>query len=55
MATRPTWAEVSLTQLAENYRVIREHVGPNVAIMAIVKADAYGHGLPEVGRELARA
>jgi alanine racemase len=55
MATRPTWAEVSLTQLAENYRIIREQVGAERAIMAIVKADAYGHGLPEVARELARA
>jgi len=55
MATRPTWAEVSLTQLAENYRVIRAHVGAERAIMAIVKADAYGHGLPEVARELGRA
>ena len=55
MATRPTWAEVSISQLAENYRVVRKHVGPDIAIMAIVKADAYGHGLPEVARELARA
>jgi len=55
MATRPTWAEVSLSQLAENYRIIREHVGPQRAIMAIVKADAYGHGLSEVARTLAQA
>ena len=55
MATRPTWAEVSLSQLAENYRIIREHVGPERAIMAIVKADAYGHGLSEVARTLAQA
>jgi alanine racemase len=54
MATRPTWAEVSLSQLTENYRIIREHVGAERAIMAIVKADAYGHGLPNVARELAR-
>jgi alanine racemase len=55
MATRPTWAEVSLSQLEENYRIIRAHVGPERAIMAIVKADAYGHGLSEVARTLARA
>lgn len=54
MATRPTWAEVSLSQLAENYRIIREHVGPERAIMAIVKADAYGHGLSEIARTLAQ-
>ena len=55
MATRPTWAEVSLSQLNKNFRVIRDQVGPERAIMAIVKADAYGHGLSEVSRELARA
>jgi alanine racemase len=54
MATRPTWAEVSLSQLEENYRIIRAHVGAQRAIMAIVKADAYGHGLSEVARTLAR-
>jgi alanine racemase len=54
MATRPTWAEVSLTQLAENCRIVRAHVGLERAIMAIVKADAYGHGLSEVARTLAR-
>ena len=53
MSTRPTWVEISLPQLAENYRVIRKHVGPEPAIMAIVKADAYGHGLSEVAQTLA--
>src|SRR3990172_9278365 len=53
--TRPTWVEISLPQLLENYRIIREHVGPERAIMAIVKADAYGHGLSEVARTLAGA
>jgi len=53
--TRPTWAEISLPQLLENYRIIRRHVGPERAIMAIVKADAYGHGLSEVARTLAGA
>src|SRR3990167_9488849 len=54
MATRPTWAEVSLSQLAENYRILRNHIGPERAIMAIVKADAYGHGLAEIAPALAR-
>ena len=40
MSTRPTWVEVSLRQLAENYQIIREHIGPNRALMAIVKASA---------------
>ena len=37
-----TWAEVSLPALRENFRVVQEHVGPNVAICAVVKADGYG-------------
>ncbi len=53
--TRPTWVEISLPQLAENYRIIRNHVGPERAILAVVKADAYGHGLVEVSRTLANA
>ncbi len=55
MSTRPTWAEISIPQLLENFRIIREHVGPERAIMAIVKADAYGHGIAEVAPVLARA
>ena len=53
MYTRPAWIEISLSQLAENYRIIRNHVGPQRAVMAIVKADAYSHGLAEVARTLA--
>jgi alanine racemase len=52
MSTRPTWVEISLPQLAENFRIIREHVGPGRAVMAIVKADAYGHGLPQIASKL---
>jgi alanine racemase len=46
-ATRPTWAEVSLPALRQNFRVVQQHVGPDVTICAIVKADAYGHGAVE--------
>lgn len=48
---RPTVVEVSLARLAENYRVIRAAVAP-AAVMPIVKANAYGHGLVEVARHL---
>jgi alanine racemase len=41
---RPTIAEVSLSALRGNCRQVRELVGPGVAVMAVVKADAYGHG-----------
>jgi alanine racemase len=42
-----TWAEVSLGTLRENLRAVQQHVGPNVAICAVVKADGYGHGATE--------
>lgn len=43
-ATRPTWAEVSLDRLRQNFRAVQQHVGARVNICAVVKADAYGHG-----------
>lgn len=43
-ATRPTWAEVSLSTLKQNYRTITQYVDRNVSVCAVVKADAYGHG-----------
>ena len=42
-----TWAEVSLATLRDNFRVVQQHVGPDVAICAVVKADGYGHGATE--------
>ena len=50
-ALRPTIVEVDLTRLAENFRAIRAAVAP-AAVMPIVKANAYGHGLVEVARHL---
>ena len=38
------WAEVNLDALAANVRVLRSHVGPRVRLVAVVKANAYGHG-----------
>ncbi len=52
---RPVWAEISLGALAHNLRVIRKHIGGNRKILAVVKADAYGHGAPRASRALARA
>ena len=51
-ATRPTWAEVSLSTLRENYRTIRDYVGSGVTVCAVVKAYAYGHGAAECARAL---
>jgi alanine racemase len=48
---RPTHVEVDLDVLAANYRAIAAHVAP-ARVMPILKANAYGHGLVEVGRLL---
>lgn len=46
------WAEVSRERIARNYRAVAAAVGPGVAVMPVVKADAYGHGAIEVARTL---
>ncbi len=38
------WAEVSLPQLRKNYSIIKSLNSPPTEVMAVVKADAYGHG-----------
>ncbi len=50
---RPTWAEMDLDALAANFHVVRKRVGPTVKVMAVVKANAYGHGAVECARRLA--
>ena len=46
------WVEVDLDALRHNVAAIRRRIGPNVKLMAVVKADAYGHGLAQVGSTL---
>jgi len=52
VATRPTWAEVSLPTLRQNFRTVQKYVGAKVTVCAVVKADAYGHGAVECSRAL---
>lgn len=52
---RPTWAEIDLGNLVFNYRSIRAFLGRKVKLMAVVKADAYGHGAAECARALSAA
>ncbi len=47
-----TWAEVDLDAIAHNIKEIRKITNPNAQIMAVVKADAYGHGFLEVTKTL---
>jgi len=52
---RPTVAEVSLGALRENCRQARRLVGERVAVMAVVKADGYGHGAAAAARAFVEA
>ena len=52
---RPTVAYVDLDKLVHNYNAIKRHVGDKTRIMAMVKADAYGHGLLPVSKTLEQA
>lgn len=49
---RPTWAEVDLKAIEYNYKQVRRFVGKDISIMAVVKANAYGHGTVEVSSVL---
>jgi Alr-MurF fusion protein len=51
---RPTWLEVDLEAIGRNTRLIKDLVGPRVAVLASLKADAYGHGALGVARTVLR-
>lgn len=48
---RPTWAEISRSALRRNFARVRELAGRR-KLMAMIKADAYGHGAPGVAKLL---
>jgi len=52
---RPTRAEISIPNLINNFEIVKSCVAPDVKIMAVVKANAYGHGIRRVTQELLRA
>jgi alanine racemase len=65
-AERPTWAEVDLKAIADNYRALTSMLAPedaakprfrtgNPRIIPVIKANAYGHGMIPVARALAAA
>lgn len=51
----PIWAEVDLAAIRHNFLAIKELVSPQTKLMAVVKANAYGHGAVPVAKELHRA
>jgi len=52
---RTAWVEIDTAALAANLAVLRRTAGPGVALLPVVKADAYGHGMVPVARTLAAA
>ncbi|HSN88316.1 MAG TPA: alanine racemase, partial [Thermoanaerobaculia bacterium] len=54
-ALRPAWVDVDLEALERNLAAIRAKLPPDTRTMAVVKADAYGHGAVGVSRALAAA
>lgn len=53
MGHRPTWAEIYLNNLAANFKAIKTRVGSETSVMAVVKANAYGHGAIACAKRLA--
>ena len=50
--TRPTAALIDLDALAFNFQSSKQFIGNDLKYMAVVKADAYGHGAPECALRL---
>lgn len=49
------WVEVDLGAIGHNVEQVRSAVGASVRIMAVVKADAYGHGMVETSKAMLAA
>ena len=52
---RGAWVEIDLSAIAHNVAVARRHLGPARQLMAVVKADGYGHGAVPVARAALKA
>lgn len=52
---RRCWVEIDLAALERNLRLIRGSLPPRIRYVSVVKADAYGHGLPQVAARLMHA
>ncbi|HQZ97602.1 MAG TPA: alanine racemase [Pyrinomonadaceae bacterium] len=49
---RPTWATIDLDALAFNFRSSKAFIGSDIEYMAVVKANAYGHGAIQCAKRL---
>ena len=54
-SARPAWAEIDLDAIRANVRALMAILSPGTRFMAVVKADAYGHGAAEVARATVEA
>jgi alanine racemase len=52
MDSRPTIAEIDLSALRHNFQQVKEAIPAGCDILAVVKADAYGHGFMDIAMEL---
>lgn len=50
--SRPTKAEINLDAIGHNVSLLGDIIGEKVRMLAVVKADAYGHGIEEVSKKL---
>ncbi len=55
MHMRPCWVEISTRTFEDNYRFLADLAGPQVELLAIVKANAYGHSLKVCAPAIVRA
>ena len=51
---RPTWADIDLEAFKYNLEQARKYCAGNQRLLAVIKADAYGHGAVELGQALQR-
>lgn len=52
--SEPLWAEINVGSLRANFQAVKAHVGSGVKVMAVVKANAYGHGAVQVAQALSK-
>lgn len=45
MRLHPVWVEISLTAIRHNFRTILSYVQPDATVCAVLKSNAYGHGI----------
>lgn len=55
LSARPTWIEINLDHLTSNLQEIKAAIGPATQIMAVVKADGYGHGAVAIAEAALKA